>query len=45
MLWYANQSVYVSPTGVLWPALAIVLSVVALNLVGDWLVDRAATNR
>jgi peptide/nickel transport system permease protein len=45
MLWYANQAVYVSPTGVLWPALAIVLSVVAFNMVGDWLVDRASTNR
>jgi len=45
MLWYANQAVYVSPTGVLWPALAIVISVVAFNIVGDWLVSRASASR
>lgn len=41
MLWYANQQVYVSPTGVIAPAAAIVISVVAFNLVGDWLSDRS----
>jgi peptide/nickel transport system permease protein len=40
MLWYANQQVYISPTGVAAPAAAIVLSVVAFPLVGDWLSDR-----
>lgn len=42
MLWYANQQVYVSATGVIPPALFIVLSVVAFNLVGDWLSDQAS---
>jgi peptide/nickel transport system permease protein len=41
MLWYANQQVFVSPTGVAAPAAAIVVSVVAFNLVGDWLSDRS----
>lgn len=41
MLWYADQSVYVSLVGVIGPAAAIVVSVVALNVVGDWLVQRA----
>jgi peptide/nickel transport system permease protein len=40
MLWYADQQVFISPTGVLAPAAAIVLAVVAFNLVGDWLSDR-----
>jgi peptide/nickel transport system permease protein len=43
MLWYANQQVYVQPTGVVPPAVAIVLSVVAFNLVGDWLSSRASS--
>jgi peptide/nickel transport system permease protein len=37
MLWYADQQVYISTTGVVFPAIAIVLAVVAFNLVGDWL--------
>ena len=41
MLWYATQQVYVAPSGVVPPAVAIVLSVVAFSLVGDWLSDRA----
>ena len=41
MLWYANQQVFISPTGVIAPALAIVLSVVAFNLMGDWLSERS----
>lgn len=41
MLWYAGQSVYVMPVGVVGPAAAIVISVVSLNLLGDWLVQRA----
>lgn len=45
MLWYASQQVYVSPTGVVSPAVAIVLSVVAFSLVGDWLSDRASQRR
>jgi peptide/nickel transport system permease protein len=40
MLWYADQQVFISPTGVIAPAGAIVLAVVAFNLVGDWLSDR-----
>lgn len=36
MLWYAKQQVYVAPFGVIPPAVAIVLSVVGFNLVGDW---------
>jgi peptide/nickel transport system permease protein len=39
MLWYADQQVFISPTGVIAPAGAIVLAVVAFNLVGDWLSD------
>jgi peptide/nickel transport system permease protein len=42
MLWYAHQQVYVAPTSVVPPAVAIVLAVVAFNLVGDWLSDRAS---
>jgi peptide/nickel transport system permease protein len=45
MLWYADQSVYVSVVGVIGPAAAIVISVVALNLIGDWLVARAGAHR
>jgi peptide/nickel transport system permease protein len=45
MLWYSKQQVYVSPLGVIPPAAAIVLSVVAFNLVGDWLSDRASAAR
>jgi peptide/nickel transport system permease protein len=41
MLWYANQSVFVSVVGVIAPAAAIVLSVVSLNIIGDWIVQRA----
>lgn len=40
MLWYSGQAVYVTPLGVVGPAAAIVVSVVALNLVGDWLIKR-----
>lgn len=45
MLWYSKQQVYVYPLGVVPPAVAIVLSVVAFNLVGDWLCDRATARR
>jgi peptide/nickel transport system permease protein len=41
MLWYADQQVFISPTGVAAPAAAIVVAVVAFNLVGDWLSDRS----
>jgi peptide/nickel transport system permease protein len=41
MLWYADQQVYISTTGVVFPAVAIVLAVVAFNLVGDWLSERS----
>lgn len=42
MLWYAKQQVFVSPTSVVPPAVAIVLSVVAFNLAGDWISDLAS---
>lgn len=45
MLWYAKQQVYVAPTAVIPPAAAIVLSVVAFNLAGDWISALASEGR
>lgn len=42
MLENANQGVFESPTGVIAPAVAIVLLVVSLNLFADWFADRAS---
>jgi len=39
MLENANQGVFQSPTGVVFPALAIVLLVVSLNFMADWALD------
>jgi peptide/nickel transport system permease protein len=40
MLQNANQGVFESATGVIFPAVAIVLLVVPLNFVADWLLER-----
>ena len=40
MLEDAYQGVFQSPTGVIFPALSIVLLVVSVNLIGDWLLER-----
>jgi peptide/nickel transport system permease protein len=45
MLEDANQGVFQSPTGVVPPALAIVVLVVSVNLVADWLTDRGTRSR
>lgn len=45
MLWYAKQQIYVAPTAVVPPATAIVLSVVAFNLAGDWLSELGSRRR
>jgi peptide/nickel transport system permease protein len=39
MLQDANQGVFQSPYGVIFPAAAIVLLVVSLNFIADWLLD------
>jgi peptide/nickel transport system permease protein len=39
MLENANQGVFQSPTGVIFPAVAIVLLVVSLNFIADWALD------
>ena len=39
MLENANQGVFQSATGVIFPALAIVLLVVPLNFVADWILE------
>jgi peptide/nickel transport system permease protein len=39
MLQDANQGVFQSPTGVIFPAAAIVLLVVSLNFLADWVLD------
>jgi peptide/nickel transport system permease protein len=39
MLENANQGVFQSPSGVVFPALAIVLLVLSLNFIADWLME------
>jgi peptide/nickel transport system permease protein len=39
MLENANQGVFQSATGVIFPALAIILLVVPLNFVADWILE------
>ena len=39
MLENANQGVFQSPTGVIFPAVAIILLVVPLNFVADWVLE------
>jgi ABC-type dipeptide/oligopeptide/nickel transport system permease subunit len=39
MLENANQGVFQSATGVIFPAAAIVLLVVSLNFIADWALD------
>ncbi len=44
MLENANNGVFQSPTGVIFPALAIVLLVVSLNFIADWWLERQSRN-
>jgi peptide/nickel transport system permease protein len=39
MLENANQGVFESPSGVVFPALAIVALVVSLNFIADWVLE------